>query len=80
MGALHRKEDEIVKELLKHGIAKEQLTVKKFVDSRDKMKDLFYEVYLAIMPSRTEGFGLIALEALSASLPILVSGNSGFAN
>ena len=30
------------------------------------------------MPSRTEGFGLTALEALSAGLPILVSGNSGF--
>ena len=29
------------------------------------------------MPSRTEGFGLTALEALSAGLPILVSGNSG---
>ena len=32
------------------------------------------------MPSRTEGFGLTALEALSAGLPILVSGNSGFAH
>ena len=31
------------------------------------------------MPSRTEGFGLAALEALSAGIPILVSGNSGFA-
>ena len=30
------------------------------------------------MPSRTEGFGLTALEALSAGLPILVSDNSGF--
>ncbi|XP_020621386.1 uncharacterized protein LOC110058717 [Orbicella faveolata] len=30
------------------------------------------------MPSRAEGFGLFALEALSAGLPILVSGNSGF--
>ena len=30
------------------------------------------------MPSRTEGFGLAALEALSAGLPVLVSGNSGF--
>jgi len=39
---------------------------------------LFCEVDLAIMPSRTEGFGLTALEALSAGLPILVSGNSGF--
>ncbi|XP_068751378.1 uncharacterized protein [Montipora capricornis] len=29
------------------------------------------------MPSRTEGFGLAALEALSAGLPFLVSGNSG---
>ena len=29
------------------------------------------------MPSRTEGFGLTALEALSAGLPVLVSGNSG---
>ena len=30
------------------------------------------------MPSRSEGFGLAALEALSAGLPVLVSGNSGF--
>ena len=29
------------------------------------------------MPSRTEGFGLAALEALSAGLPVLVSANSG---
>ena len=29
------------------------------------------------MPSRTEGFGLTALEALSAGLPVLVSRNSG---
>ena len=38
---------------------------------------LLCEVDLAIMPSRTEGFGLTALEALSAGLPVLVSGNSG---
>ena len=79
VGAPNGKEDEVAKELLKHGIAKDQLTVRKFVDSRDKMKDLFCEVDLALMPSKTEGFGLIALEALSAGLPILVSGNSGFA-
>ena len=30
------------------------------------------------MPSRTEGFGLTALEALSAKVPILVATNSGF--
>lgn len=30
------------------------------------------------MPSRTEGFGLTGLEALSAGLPFLASQNSGF--
>ena len=79
VGAPNEKEDEVARELLNCGIAEEQLTVRKFLESREKMKDLFYEVDLAIMPSRTEGFGLIALEALSAGLPILVSGNSGFA-
>ena len=33
---------------------------------------------LVVIPSRTEGFGLTALEALSAGLPFLVSQNSGF--
>ena len=79
VGAPEGKEDEVAEKFLEHGIAKEQLTVRKFVQSRDKMKELFREVDLAIMPSRTEGFGLIALEALSANLPILVSSDSGFA-
>ena len=39
---------------------------------------MFYQVDLAILPSRTGGFGLTGLEALSAGLPILVSENSGF--
>ncbi|XP_078383044.1 uncharacterized protein LOC144665651 [Oculina patagonica] len=79
VGAPDGKEDEVAETLLNCGIAEEQLTVRKFVENREKMKDLFCEVDLAIMPSRTEGFGLIVLEALSAGLPILVSGNSGFA-
>ena len=79
VGAPDGKEDEVSRQLLNFGIAEEQLIVRKFVERREKMKDLFCEVDLAIMPSRTEGFGLIALEALSAGLPILVSGNSGIA-
>ena len=43
------------------------------------MKDLLCEVDMVIMPSKSEGFGLVALEALSAGLPILVGRNSGFA-
>ena len=78
VGAPEGKQDEVAANLLKSGIDKNQLTVRKFVHSKERLKELFCEVDLCIMPSRTEGFGLTALEALSAGLPILVSGNSGF--
>ena len=78
VGAPDGKQDEVAKNLLKSGIDKDQLTVRKLVRSKERLKELFCEVDLYIMPSRTEGFGLTALEALSAGLPILISGNSGF--
>ena len=46
--------------------------------SLEAPKWLFFEVDLVLLPSRTEGFGLIGLEALSAGLPVLVSKTSGF--
>ena len=79
VGATDGKQDEIREKLLQCGITEEQLIVRKFVQSREDMKDLLCEVDLAIMPSKAEGFGLIALEALSAGLPILVGRKSGFA-
>ena len=78
VGAPSGKEEAVAENLLQNGISKRQLTVRKFMQSKEKFKDCFCEVDLCIMPSRTEGFGLTALEALSAGLPILVSGNSGF--
>ena len=77
VGAPAGKEGEVKDRLLQHGILRSQLTVRSFKESRDQLAKLFCEVDLAIMPSRTEGFGLTALEALSAGLPVLVSGNSG---
>ena len=71
------KADEIAEKLLKHGIDRSQLIVHSFNESRGTLARLFCEVDLAILPSRSEGFGLTALEALSAGLPVLVSGNSG---
>ena len=79
VGAPEGKQEEVKDRLLQCGIAKEQLTVRRFVQSRDRMKDLLCEADLAIMPSKSEGFGLVAVEALSAGLPILVSKRSGFA-
>ena len=77
VGAPEGKQEEVAKNLLQSGISKNQLIVRTFIQSKERLKELFCEVDLAIMPSRTEGFGLTALEALSAGLPILVSGNSG---
>ena len=77
VGAPAGKEDEVAERLLQHGIPPTQLTVRRSEESKDQLANLFCEVDLAIMPSRTEGFGLTALEALSAGLPVLVSGNSG---
>ena len=54
------------------------IEIKGFVQDREGLKRLFKQVDLAVMPSRTEGFGLTGLEAMSAGLPVLVSGNSGF--
>ena len=77
VGAPSGEEEKVKDLLLKQGIDRSQLTVRCFNESREQLAWLFCEVDLAIMPSRTEGFGLAALEALSAGLPVLVSGNSG---
>ena len=78
VGAPDGKQDEVKMRLLKCEILAQHLTVRSYLQSRESLKDLLCEVDLAIMPSRTEGFGLTGLEALSAGLPILVSRNSGF--
>ena len=79
VGAPEGKQEEVRRKLLQRGIAEAQLTVRKFIRSREKLKDLLCEADLAIMPSESEGFGLVALKALSAGLPILVASRSGIA-
>ena len=78
VGAPKGKEEEVKNRLLECGISSTQLFLRGFTESREKLKEFLCEADLAIMPSRTEGFGLTALEALSAGLPILVGSNSGF--
>ena len=79
VGTPEGKQEEVRGKLLQGGIAEAQLTVRKFIQSRDRLKDLLCEADLTIMPSKSEGFGLVALEALSSGLPILVGSRSGFA-
>ena len=67
----------LAEKLLHLGICRNQVIVRSFSDRNEVLANLFCEVDLAIMPSRTGSFGITALEALSAGLPVLVSGNSG---
>ena len=77
VGATSGEEEQVADMLLQQGIDPSQLKVRPFNENREQLAELLCEVDLAIMPSRTEGFGLAALEALSAGLPVLVSENSG---
>ncbi|CAH3030435.1 unnamed protein product [Porites evermanni] len=78
VGAPDGKHEEIAKRLTEFGVPPSRLRVRGFVQDRESLRRLFQEVDLVVMPSRTEGFGLTGLEALSAGLPLLVSRNSGF--
>ncbi|XP_044165047.1 uncharacterized protein LOC114969803 isoform X9 [Acropora millepora] len=76
VGAPDGEEDEVKKRFMDEGILSSQLIVRGAKD-REQLAKQFFQADLVIMPSRTEGFGLAALEALSAGLPVLVSDNSG---
>ena len=78
VGAPEGKHEEITQRLNRCGVPLNRLKVRGFVEDRESLKRLFQEVDLVVMSSRTEGFGLTGLEALSAGLPVLVSHNSGF--
>ena len=62
----------------KCGVSKSQLRIRNLPKTEDEWKKLFLEVDLAIMPSGDKEFGWEALLALSAGLPVLVHGESGF--
>ena len=69
----------LVDQLLHCGIGLDQLRIYRLDEDREALAKLFSMVDIAILPSKTEGFGLSALQAISAGLPVLVSGNSGIA-
>lgn len=59
-------------------ITRDQLTVHSYVD-QEGMKRKLKEHALFVLPSRTEAFGLAALEAISAGTPVLISKKAGIA-
>ena len=78
VGAGKGKEQQFKDLFHKCGVSKCQLRIRNLPKTEDEWKKLFCEVDLAIMPSGDKEFGLEALLALSAGLPVLVHGESGF--
>ena len=60
-------------------LSRNQVTIRSFLDKQDELLMMFQESDLVAVPSRTEGFGLVALEAISAGIPVLVTSESGIA-
>ncbi|ALT79085.1 glycosyltransferase [Paucibacter sp. KCTC 42545] len=55
------------------------IRVKEYSADVDAIENDLRRAAVLLMPSRREGFGLVALEALQLGIPILVSNKSGFA-
>jgi len=60
-------------------ISRNQLTIRGYCNKQDELTEMFHEPDMVAIPSRTEGFGLVALEAISAGIPVLVAGETGIA-
>ena len=61
-------------------ISRNQITIRSYCNRQDELKMMmFHESDMIALPSRTEGFGLVALEAISAGTPVLVAHESGIA-
>lgn len=56
-----------------------RVAAKHYASSVETLKDDLLKASLVLMPSKVEGFGLVALEAISLSVPVLVSERSGLA-
>ena len=65
--------------LQKTCIKRKQITIRRYCTEQDELKGMFHQSDLVALPSRTEGFGLVGLEAISCGVPVLVSGESGVA-
>lgn len=54
-----------------------KIKVQPFDSAGDRLSAEYRKASLVLMPSRSEGFGLVGLEALVAGVPVLVSSESG---
>ena len=68
----------LTRDLLHAGLQLNQFTIKSIPDdSAESFASVTAVCDLLVLPSRVEAFGMSGLYAISANLPVLVSGNSG---
>ena len=81
VGSFSGEHSKIAQWFLEHtGISHNQLTIRSYIHEQKELTEMMsHEPHLVAMPSRTEGFGLVALEAISAGIPVLVAGETGIA-
>ncbi len=56
-----------------------EIRPKEYSSNLEIIQEELNRASLVLMPSRTEGFGLVGLEAIEAKCPVLISDNSGLA-
>ncbi len=79
MGAPEGTEAELGRRLHdEFAIPRHQFEVERFSSSPQDVVDQLQQASVLLMPSRAEGYGLVAHEAVSMGVPALVSGRSGF--
>lgn len=61
------------------GLARGQIDVRPHTEDSDQLAHDLTRAMLCVLPSRAEGFGLAAIEAIAQGTPVLVSDRSGIA-
>jgi len=78
-GAAHGTADGLRERLMSECVGADLfIRVREYDSNEDSIDTDLRRAVLLLMPSRSEGFGLVALEAISRGVPVLVSDKSGF--
>jgi glycosyltransferase involved in cell wall biosynthesis len=72
-------EGRALQERLEKEASAAKIIVESYTSNRDEVAKAILRSSLVLMPSRTEGFGLAAIEAISHGVPVLMSARSGLA-
>lgn len=76
-GAAPNDADELASRLIAIAGNAGSVRVRPYTVEQNRLRADFAEAALVVMPSRSEGFGLVAFEAIDAGIPVLVSSSSG---